>query len=1007
MGESTPVDPVPNTTTILNPTKQKTIIVSSWNIRRGLVIREQELREIIKENSINVVFLVETDTHAINSELDYQVKGFKTVIQTKTNASLPTRIICLIDEELLNQTIIRTDLTSVDFPSLWVEIENEVGKNVLCGGFYREWTPNGNRSIEAQVTAIQSFTKQIENATGEGKSVLVMGDANLCTLKWDSPNFKHKRISDELRETITQCGMYQVDLGVTYTADRLDEAGREITSAIDHLYVSNELKDKLKSFKLSNSATDHVPILASITLARKIKHNKHEDKYITKRSMKNFTRTRWIDCLRNIDWTTVSSTSDVNERAQAFTDEVNRALDECAPLKRFKIRQYYKPGLTEEVKKLMKERDALRRSIKKTNISEKPLVQAKYKQLRNRVVNQIRKDTIQRNGERIAEAKNEGETWKVVNEIIKPKSESKIVINTIQGETSDEKTIAEMFNAFFVEKIRKLKESIDSNLVKDPLERLKANVKDKNLSFKINSVSPMTVQKLMKQMAKKKSKGKDGIPQDCLLIGAEVLAKPLSEIINASVESGIFPDLWKEAIVVPILKKGDPKDPKNYRPVSCLSAASKILEKAVCDQLTRFFEVHKLLPSNQHGFRTHRSTMTALSSMQKEWVKNTEEGLMTGILVWDLSSAFDTLDIQLFLQKLTIYGADHITQEWFKSFLSNRTQRVRVGSAISPPLTLTSGVPQGGILSPMIFTIYTADMETWLETSKLFNYADDTTTDNKSKNPMEIKSRLEEDAHNVLSYMASNGLVANKAKTEFLVLNEISNHTTDLSSILVGGAAVNRTTHTKLLGIVIEDSQEWSHHFKSLQSSLNSRLFIIRRIKNQIPQSKLIQIVHSLWISKLRYGLQLCTKVRLSNDDPKSENLKALQLTQNRMLRMINNNRIKDMISTKSILEKFGLMSVNQTAASIKLVEVWKSINQEGYPITFEPYNTNLSNQNHNLRPQSKRVLKDNCRLKKCESSFSIDAARLWNEAPKEITDAPNLGAAKAAVRRFCKTLPL
>ena len=94
------------------------------------------------------------------------------------------------------------------------------------------------------------------------------------------------------------------------------------------------------------------------------------------------------------------------------------------------------------------------------------------------------------------------------------------------------------------------------------------------------------VNKLMKQMAKKKSKGKDGIPQDCLLLGAEVLAKPLSEIINASVESGIFPDLWKEAIVVPILKKGDPKDPKNYRPVSCLSAASKILEKAVCDQLT-------------------------------------------------------------------------------------------------------------------------------------------------------------------------------------------------------------------------------------------------------------------------------------------------------------------------------------------------------------------------------------------------------------------------------------
>ena len=102
--------------------------------------------------------------------------------------------------------------------------------------------------------------------------------------------------------------------------------------------------------------------------------------------------------------------------------------------------------------------------------------------------------------------------------------------------------------------------------------------------------------------------------------------------------------------------------------------------------------------------------------------------------------------------------------EWFRSFLTNSTQRVRIGEAISSPRTLVSGVPQGGILSPIIFTIYTADMEAWLKTSKLFNYTDDTTTDNKSKNPAEIKTRLEEDAQNVLTFMASNGLVANKSK---------------------------------------------------------------------------------------------------------------------------------------------------------------------------------------------------------------------------------------------------
>ena len=102
------------------------------------------------------------------------------------------------------------------------------------------------------------------------------------------------------------------------------------------------------------------------------------------------------------------------------------------------------------------------------------------------------------------------------------------------------------------------------------------------------------------------------------------------------------------------------------------------------------------------GAKLKSTTMSALSSMQKEWIKNSEDGLMTGVLVWDLSSAFDTLDVNLFLKKLEIYGADKLTVTWFRSFLSGRTQRTRIGTALSDPLLLVSGVPQGGI----VFTNY-------------------------------------------------------------------------------------------------------------------------------------------------------------------------------------------------------------------------------------------------------------------------------------------------------------
>ena len=211
---------------------------------------------------------------------------------------------------------------------------------------------------------------------------------------------------------------------------------------------------------------------------------------------------------------------------------------------------------------------------------------------------------------------------------------------------------------------------------------------------------------------------------------------------------------------------------KNYRPISCLVTASKVMEKMVCEQLTRFLETHNLLPENQHGFRNRRSTMTALTAMQKEWVQSTEDGLITGILIWDLSAAYNTINTELLCKKLQLYGCDNKTCEWFNSFLTGRTQRVRIGQALSSPLTVESGLPQGGILSPIIFAMYGADLEEWLKHSKTFNYADDTSTSTKGKKIEEVIEKLSKDATRVLQFMASNGLVANPSKTVFMVLNQ-------------------------------------------------------------------------------------------------------------------------------------------------------------------------------------------------------------------------------------------
>ena len=109
--------------------------------------------------------------------------------------------------------------------------------------------------------------------------------------------------------------------------------------------------------------------------------------------------------------------------------------------------------------------------------------------------------------------------------------------------------------------------------------------------------------------------------------------------------------------------------------------------------------------------------MTALSAMQKQWIKNSEDGLITGILFWDLTAAFDTVDTELLCLKLGLYGFDKKSCAWFASFLTGRSQRVRIGQELSHSLKLASGVPQGGTLSPIVFTIYTADLELWVKKS--------------------------------------------------------------------------------------------------------------------------------------------------------------------------------------------------------------------------------------------------------------------------------------------------
>jgi hypothetical protein len=177
-------------------------------------------------------------------------------------------------------------------------------------------------------------------------------------------------------------------------------------------------------------------------------------------------------------------------------------------------------------------------------------------------------------------------------------------------------------------------------------------------------------------------------------------------------------------------------------------------------------------------------------------------------------------------------------------------------------MKLVSGVPQGGILSPIIFIIYGADMEEWITHSSISTYADETSSSCQDSVEQVVIEQLEEDAKSILEFMASNGLVANPSKTVFMMLNSNQKENELPKKIKVGDHEIMESKSAKPLGVVMDNDQKWKSHFcgkGGLLSSLNQRLFMVKKMSNHISKNKLRKIVDSLWTSKLRYGLQLCT----------------------------------------------------------------------------------------------------------------------------------------------------
>src|SRR6218665_1353768 len=331
--------------------------------------------------------------------------------------------------------------------------------------------------------------------------------------------------------------------------------------------------------------------------------------------------------------------------------------------------------------------------------------------------------------------------------------------------------------------------------------------------------SPEEIRKQI-QSTKSKSCSLDPIPTTILKEFLEELLPFVTEMCNRSLQQGWLPISQRHPIVKPIIKKEglDQDDVKNYRPISNLTYMSKLVERMVCNQLITFLEGNNMLPKHQSGFSAPHSTETAVLKVMSNILTAADQGRVSLLGLLDMSAAFDTVDHDILLRHLeTSFGLTGSVISWLSSFLRGRTQQVIFNNLESTIAKVTSGMPQGGVLGPLLFLLYTADISVIAMEHNLgvHCYADDGQlyVFDKAGGADSFVSRVNACIAEIDMQMSSNRLKLNSEKTKFIWLGDQQQlNKVSINSINLLGGTVNFQSSVINLGVTIDGPLTMGDH---------------------------------------------------------------------------------------------------------------------------------------------------------------------------------------------------
>ena len=725
--------------------------------------------------------------------------------------------------EFTNSDISKLNYSSKDIEIQWMEIKFPKMRNIIIANIYRP--PQGN---------VKNCCKYIRNCLNnmndiDKNDVFFMGDFNINI---------YKKTSTESKELLNIMSTY----GFKQFINETTRFGTKNT-CIDLIFTNCDYINNMGTLDWNYS--DHQAVFVT---KKKQKYKNKKMKFYG-RSYKNYNSENFQDDLKYLDWTELFKTEDPNEAWKFLFSKITEILEHTCPLKEFVVNEYREKWMNRDLMELIIDKDLAIRKAKKTKKNDDIIYAKRIRNETGKIIEKAKKDFLE--NEFINSKGDPKRFWKNIYSIIpKTSIDNQKDIIHLKNENNtniDIKETSEFINDFFI--------NIGPNLANKINEKWEYYDTEEINSIDNFKIDKGLVHLYVTEIDTTKSSGIDYISSRCLKEALIVLNAQISHIFELSVKSGIFPDLWKIATVVPLFKGGQKENVSNYRPVSLLPIPGKILEKLIHIQIMTFFTKHNSLCEHQSGFRPNHSTLNSIVNLTNDIFESVNNNKVTLAAFIDLKKAFDTVNHNILIKKLENMGIRGINLLWIKNYLDNRQQRTVCNNTLSKLDKIKCGVPQGSILGPLFFLVYINDIKNIMGEMKYQLYADDTVLYCNGNSYDECVTDLQNIINKFVSWCSKNALTINIKKTKVMTFGS-KNKVKKAKNVVIkiNNEILGHVPTYKYLGIHLDQTLNYKYHSENLLRLINHKLYMFSKIRRYLNVTSALAIYKTMILPYFDYG---------------------------------------------------------------------------------------------------------------------------------------------------------